>query len=138
MKRISIHTDGAARGNPGPASVAYVINLGDDVIEEAEPIGSTTNNQAEYRAMRQACEKLLELSPEQADLQFFSDSELMVKQLNGEYRVKDAKIQPHYAAIQSSLAQLRARGNRTNIAAVRRALNERADELANLALDGKL
>jgi len=138
MKRISIHTDGAARGNPGPASVAYVINLGDDVIEEAEPIGSTTNNQAEYRAMRQACEKLLELSPEQADLQFFSDSELMVKQLNGEYRVKDAKIQPHYAAIQSSLAQLRARGNRTNIAAVRRALNKRADELANLALDGKL
>lgn len=138
MKRISIHTDGAARGNPGPASVAYVINLGDDVIEEAEPIGSTTNNQAEYRAMRQACEKLLELSPEQADLQFFSDSELMVKQLNGEYRVKDAKIQPHYAAIQSSLAQLRARGNRTNIAAVRLALNKRADELANLALDGKL
>lgn len=135
MTRITVHTDGAARGNPGPASIAYVITRGDDVVEFCEAIGQTTNNQAEYRAMLAACQKLQELDPRDAVLVFHSDSELMIKQLKGEYRVKDAELRPHYEQIQALLTALRSAGNSVELQAVRRQFNKRADALANQALD---
>lgn len=136
MKKIIVHTDGAARGNPGPSSVAFVIR--DDeggVTEFAEKIGNTTNNQAEYRAMKAATAALVEQRPKDVSIEFFSDSELMVKQLNGEYRVKDANILPHFQDIQGGLDLLRKDGNSIEVTAIRREFNKRADQLANMALD---
>ncbi len=135
MSDITIHTDGAARGNPGPASIAYIINTGDEEIEFFQSIGNTTNNQAEYRAMRAATERLVELGPREKTLIFHSDSELMVKQLCGEYRVKDANIRPLFNSIEANLGKLRANQNTVVLKAVRREYNKRADALANLALD---
>ncbi|HUD21134.1 MAG TPA: ribonuclease HI family protein [Candidatus Saccharimonadales bacterium] len=137
MKEIVVHTDGASRGNPGAAAIAYVIEgLNDSAIEHGQTIGKTTNNQAEYQAMLVALEKIqLELA-EPAQVQCFSDSELMVKQLNGQYRVKDALLKPHYEKILGLVGQLSRRHILVGFTAIRRGDNQRADELANIALDG--
>ena len=139
MRIIVVHTDGASRGNPGPAAIAYVIEgLAADPIEFAQTIGQTSNNQAEYRAMVAAIEKIsLDLN-EPAAVNCFADSELMVKQLNGEYRVKDALLKPHYQRITGLVDQLNRRHCPVEFTAIRREQNKRADELANLALDDKL
>jgi len=135
--QITVHTDGACRGNPGAASIAFVITgLTDKPIEYAQPIGVTTNNQAEYQAMHAAVAELVEKSPQASDIEFFSDSELMIRQLTGVYKVKDARIQPIFQQISTLLDQLRLAGNEVSLTAVRREQNIRADELANLALDG--
>jgi ribonuclease HI len=130
LKTITIHTDGAARGNPGPAAIAYRIDYDGEVLEHAETIGSTTNNQAEYQAMMAACKRLETLAPAGARVTLFSDSELMIRQLQGQYRVKDANLRPHFEAIRQYLERLEQRGNAITLSAVRR-----ADALANQALD---
>src|SRR5207253_4288729 len=89
---LTIHTDGAARGNPGPAAYAYVIaREGQPPVEEAGLLGETTNNQAEYIALVKALAHALDLGA-QHRVVVHSDSELMVKQLNGEYRVKNEEL----------------------------------------------
>lgn len=135
MSRVTIHTDGAARGNPGPAAIAYVIKTGQETIEHGETIGSTTNNQAEYRAMLAACRVLVELAPNDAVISFHSDSELMIKQLRGEYKVKDQNLRPLFEEIAACLGKLEHNNNTVELLAVRREMNKRADELANIALD---
>lgn len=135
MNRISVYTDGAARGNPGPASIAYVIQDGENLFEHSEAIGQTTNNQAEYRAMVAACGKLAEVRPVDAIIAFHSDSELMIKQLRGEYKVKDQNIRPLFDQIAAVLNKLEKSGNTIELLAVRREFNKRADQLANIALD---
>ncbi len=135
MTKYVIHTDGASRGNPGDAAIAYVINQDNTLTEYCQRIGQTTNNIAEYMAMEAALDKLIEMGVEHSQFEFFSDSELMIKQLNGEYRVKDAKLRPIFDAIQSKLAKLRHDGNTYTLSAIRRHYNKRADELANYALD---
>src|SRR6266566_7182269 len=93
---LIIHTDGASRGNPGAAAFAYVIYRdGEPDIEEAGCLGEMTNNQAEYTALVRALEHALELGSENRVI-VHSDSELMVKQLNGEYRVKNEELRPLY------------------------------------------
>lgn len=135
MTKYVIHTDGASRGNPGEAAVAYVINQDNNLTEYCQRIGETTNNIAEYQALQAALAKLIEMGVEHSQLDFFSDSELMVKQLLGEYRVKDAKLRPLYDSIVSQLAKLQRDGNSYSLNAIRRQYNKRADELANHALD---
>lgn len=136
---ITIHTDGACRGNPGAASIAYVITgLGDEPVEYAKPIGNTTNNQAEYQAMRAAVERLAQANPTGELIEIFSDSELMIRQLTGIYRVKDPLIRPWYEEITGMLSSMKAQGNTFELTAIRRERNKRADELANMALDGQL
>jgi ribonuclease HI len=89
---LSIHTDGASRGNPGKAAYAYVIQPEHgDLIEEAGCLGTMTNNQAEYTALVRALEHALELGAHHR-LAIHSDSELLVKQMNGEYRVKNEDL----------------------------------------------
>jgi ribonuclease HI len=128
----TVHIDGAARGNPGPAAYAVVLRRpGLPTIEEAEPIGKATNNVAEYTALVRALELASELGVK--TLAVFSDSELLVKQMNGEYRVKNADLQELYAEAQT----LRKRFDRVTLTHVRRAQNADADRLGNLALDGK-
>jgi ribonuclease HI len=132
---LTIHTDGASRGNPGPAAFAYVLErAGQPPIEEAGCLGRMTNNQAEYTALVRALEHALRLGAHHR-LVVHSDSELMVKQMRGEYRVKDAGLRPLY----EEACDLRDRfEQRPQFVHVRRELNRRADELGNLALDGKL
>jgi ribonuclease HI len=130
---LKIHTDGAARGNPGEAAFAYVIARdGQAPIEVAGLLGRTTNNQAEYTALVRALEHALRLGRDNR-LVVHSDSELMVKQLNGEYRVKNAELRPLYddaCALRKEFTQP------VRIVHVRREQNSRADELCNEVLDG--
>src|SRR5438067_5018693 len=93
---LTVHTDGAARGDPGAAAYAYVITRGGQLlVEEAGCLGEMTNNQAEYTALVRALEHALELAPD-GPVVVHSDSELMVKQLNGDYRVKNEELRPLY------------------------------------------
>jgi ribonuclease HI len=131
---VTIHTDGASRGNPGAAAFAYVIaGAGEDDIEEAGCLGKMTNNQAEYTALVKSLEHALELAPE-ARIVLNSDSELMVKQMRGEYRVKNEELRPLY---DQAIALLRRFKGGVTFRHVRRADNSRADALCNQALDGK-
>jgi ribonuclease HI len=128
----TIHTDGAARGNPGPAAFAYVIERpGHPVIEYAEKLGTATNNVAEYKALVEALERAAKVGLRR--LAVFSDSELMVKQFNGEYAVKNAELKGLYEEAQS----LARRFDAVTLTHVRRAANRRADQLCNIALDGR-
>jgi ribonuclease HI len=125
------HIDGASRGNPGPAAYAVILRVpGKPAIEEAETLGTATNNVAEYTALLRA----LELAAEHGAkaLAVFSDSELLVKQMNGEYRVKSPDLQDLYAEAKA----LRAKFDRVTLAHVRREQNADADRLCNVALDG--
>jgi ribonuclease HI len=130
---LTINTDGASRGNPGAAAYAYVIlRDGQLLVEEAGCLGEMTNNQAEYTALVRALEHALELGPDDRVI-VNSDSELMVKQLNGEYRVKNEELKPLY----EEAVQLRRRFKQpVTFRHVRREQNKRADELCNEALDG--
>src|SRR5262249_55314429 len=122
-----MHIDGAARGNPGPAAYAVVITRpGLPVVEEAKTIGTATNNVAEYSALVRGLELAQELGLKR--LAVFSDSELMVKQMAGEYRVKNADLQPLY----EEASRLRRGFDSLSITHVRRGNNARADELCNI------
>ena len=128
----SIHTDGAARGNPGPAACAFVIaRPGHPPVEHAERLGETTNNVAEYTALVRALARAAELGLKR--LAVYSDSELMVKQMNGEYGVKSADLRELYTQAQS----LQRHFDSATFTHVRRAENRRADELCNAVLDGR-
>src|SRR6266567_3470801 len=130
---LTIHTDGASRGNPGAAAYAYVITRdGDLLVEEADCLGQMTNNQAEYTALVRALEHALELGPDDRVV-VHSDSELMVKQVNGEYRVKNEELRPLYEEAQRLRRRFR---QPVTLRHVRREQNQRADELCNEALDG--
>ncbi|MEK7534941.1 MAG: ribonuclease HI family protein [Patescibacteria group bacterium] len=133
---ITVHTDGASRGNPGAAAIAFVISgLPDGKVEYKEAIGIYSNNQAEYRAMLSALERLLELGIKDTVISIFSDSELMVKQIEGEYRVKDINLKPLFSQVSNHRVRLESKGNQLQFTAVRRELNKEADRLANIALD---
>jgi len=137
MSLITVHTDGASRGNPGAAAIAYAIDgLENGPLHYKHAIGTYSNNQAEYRAMLAAVEKLVELNVEGAEIDFLADSELMIKQIKGEYRVKDINLQPLFGQVMTHCATLKNRGNELQFTAVRRELNKVADRLANEALDG--
>jgi ribonuclease HI len=131
---LTVHTDGASRGNPGAAAFAFVISRdGAAPVEEAGCLGTLTNNQAEYSALVRALKRALELEPAAAVV-VHSDSELMVKQMRGEYRVKNEELQPLYEEARDLARRL---GGGVTFRHVRRALNARADALCNEALDGK-
>ena len=129
--RARLSTDGGARGNPGPAAFAYVLEAEDGAVLAAhgEAIGVATNNVAEYRALVAGLEKAAELGVD--ELEVVSDSELLVKQMRGEYRVKNEALRE----LSSTAAALARRVGRVTYTAVRREHNELADRLVNEALD---
>jgi ribonuclease HI len=128
----TMHIDGAARGNPGPAAYAVVLaRPGEPVVEEAATIGTATNNVAEYTALVRGLELAAGLGVKA--LAVFSDSELLVKQMAGEYRVKHPDLLPLY----QEASRLRRGFDAVSITHVRRGQNARADALCNEALDGK-
>ena len=129
--RARLSTDGGARGNPGPAAFAYVLEAENGTVLDArgEAIGVATNNVAEYRALVAGLAKALELGV--TELEVVSDSELLVKQMRGEYRVKKAALRE----LSLEAARLARQFEHVTYTAVRREHNELADRLVNDALD---
>lgn len=128
----TIHIDGAARGNPGPAAFAYVITRdGHPPVMAKGCLGSTTNNVAEYTALVRALERAAELGADR--LLIHSDSELLVKQMNCEYQVKN----PDLRVLYNQAKRLAGRFDRVSICHVPRSENRVADRLCNEALDGE-
>jgi ribonuclease HI len=131
---ILAYTDGASRGNPGESGVGIVLKdeLGNLIASQYGYIGKATNNIAEYTALA-ACLKLVQAT-ECSRLVVHSDSELMVRQLNGQYKVKNARLKKHFQQIQHILV---AAPFQFMIMHVPRENNREADELANLGIDTK-
>ena len=131
--RYQVHTDGAARGNPGPAAIGVVIQdeSGRVIYEMSRSLGVRTNNEAEYLALIAALEYLKEARAREAD--FYLDSELVVRQLNGQYKVKEPRLKSLHGQATMLLNAVPAHTLRH----VRRKENARADELANEALDAE-
>lgn len=128
---ITIYSDGAARGNPGPAGAGAVLT-GEDgsvVAEVCSYLGETTNNQAEYRALLLALDEALRHGATR--LAIYADSELMVKQIRGEYRVKNEELKPLHGEIVKRLRGVK----QYTIEHVPREKNKHADRLANRAID---
>jgi ribonuclease HI len=129
---IYIYCDGASKGNPGPASIGVsakkTIDANEELFTISKAIGNTTNNIAEWTALIQALEKAIELGEKEVSI--FMDSELVVKQVKGEYKVKHPGLIP----FKNSLNELKPKFTKFSIQHVYRTNNKRADELANLAL----
>jgi ribonuclease HI len=129
--RARLFTDGGARGNPGPAAYGYVLEADDGTVLAAhgEAIGVATNNVAEYRALVEGLRKAVELAI--GEVEVVSDSELIVKQMRGEYKVKNAALRELFL----DASQLARQAGKVTYTAVRREHNELADRLVNEALD---
>jgi ribonuclease H / adenosylcobalamin/alpha-ribazole phosphatase len=129
--KARLSTDGGARGNPGPAAYGYVLEADDGTVLDArgETIGVATNNVAEYRALLAGLESAVERGVD--ELEVVSDSELLVKQMRGEYKVKNAALRELVDEAESLARRL----GRVSYTAVRREHNELADRLVNDALD---
>jgi ribonuclease HI len=132
-ERLVINVDGGARGNPGPAAVGVVVSTPDgEVLEEhAERIGSATNNVAEYRALMLGLERALALGAREVEL--IGDSELVVRQVQGEYKVRDEVLWRLHKHVIRALAEF----DSWSIRHVRREENEVADRLVNEVLDAE-
>ncbi len=129
VKRAIIHADGAARGNPGPAAIGATVKdeQGRLVARISQRIGRTTNNQAEYRAIIAALEAAIRLGVKQVAMNL--DSELVVRQIKGEYRVKNLALKSLYQQVK----QLTSRLEGYTISYIPRRQNTEADNLANMA-----
>ncbi|MBI5620818.1 ribonuclease HI family protein [Candidatus Gottesmanbacteria bacterium] len=147
-----VHTDGGARGNPGPAAVGVVIeiyqsdqftnptNEKPEIIEFGKRIGETTNNVAEYRAVLSALHEIKNQKPKiknadeksKIEIQFFLDSNLVVQQLNGNFKVKDARLRGLMMQVKILEQEI---GGMVTYTYIPREQNTRADWLVNRALD---
>ena len=129
--KAKLFTDGGSRGNPGPAAYAFVLEADDGTVLDArgEAIGVATNNVAEYSALVAGLERAAEAGV--TELEVVSDSELLVKQMRGEYKVKNRALQELFL----DATRLARRIHSVTYTAVRREHNELADSLVNEALD---
>jgi probable phosphoglycerate mutase len=129
--KARLYTDGGARGNPGPAAYGFVLEAEDGTVLGAEgaAIGVATNNVAEYRALLAGLERALDLGVDEVEV--VSDSELLVKQMRGEYKVKNEALRE----LSEEARRLARRIGDVSYKAVRREHNELADRLVNEALD---
>jgi ribonuclease HI len=135
---LTIHTDGGARGNPGPAAIGVQFKIGEWELLHGRCIGGATNNVAEYQAVKDAVEKIPEILleyPEVTTLAFFLDSQLVARQIMGIYKIKEPTLQVFAKNIQEHLQRL---AKPYSFTYVPRAQNAIADKLVNQALDGKL
>ncbi len=135
MEKITIFTDGGARGNPGPSGIGVVISGGGIDKKYGESIGVATNNEAEYRALISALKKTKSLLGKQkakkSELDCFLDSELIVKQLNHIYKIENENMQKFFIAVWNLMLEFKS----VSFTHVRRENNKEADKLLNEALD---
>ncbi len=131
MAKLTVNVDGGARGNPGPAAIGAIVRDGEGEVlaERGERIGRATNNVAEYRALLLGIELAAELGA--AELELVGDSELIVRQVEGRYKVKDATMKELHGQVKAALAPFES----WSIRHVRRESNADADRLVNQALD---
>ncbi|MFA6551409.1 MAG: ribonuclease HI family protein [Patescibacteria group bacterium] len=131
-EKLIIHTDGGARNNPGPAGIGAVIAADGKVVKEiSEYIGETTNNQAEYKAVIRALEEAKKLGAD--ELEFYLDSELVVRQFNRIYKVRDKDLAPLFMKVYN-LAQ---NFKKVTFKHIMRERNKEADMLVNRAIDNR-
>ncbi len=133
MLKIVIHTDGGARGNPGPAGAGVVIQEGAHIVAEVKKYlgGIQTNNWAEYEAVAVALEKAKELGFASRDLEFRLDSKLVVEQLMGNWKIKEPSLKPQVAKVKELLADF----GTVCFVHIPREKNKEADRLVNEAID---
>ncbi len=133
MAKLTVNVDGGARGNPGPAAIGVVVRgPGGELLEEhGERIGRATNNVAEYKALLRGIE--LAAKHEAEELELVGDSELIVRQVEGRYKVKDATMKQLHGEVKAALTGFES----WSIRHVRREQNADADRLVNAALDGE-
>jgi len=131
--KLIVHVDGGARGNPGPAAAACVVSSpdGEVIHERSQLLGTATNNVAEYRALLLGLDCARELGA--TEVEVVGDSELIAKQVQGDYKVKHEAMRPLHRQSLDSLGRF----ERWSIRTVPRAQNARADALVNAALDGR-
>ena len=131
MKKLIIHSDGGARGNPGPAGIGVIINdeSGGVVAEISKFLGVATNNQAEYHGVRLGLEKALELGYKKVDVRV--DSMLVVNQMKGLYKIKNRELWP----INERIRALMEKFDRVTFTHVNRQFNQLADGMVNKTLD---
>ena len=135
LDKVVVHVDGGARGNPGPAAVAAVVTApegGEPIAERGEYIGEATNNVAEYRAVMLGLDLAQALGAREVEV--VNDSELVARQIGGQYKVKHAGLKPLFLETMRKLREF----DRWTVRNVRRESNERADQLVNQALDEAL
>ncbi|MCX6785535.1 MAG: ribonuclease HI family protein [Candidatus Komeilibacteria bacterium] len=132
-KSLQIYTDGGARGNPGPAACGVVIKdgSGQPIAKASRYLGETTNNQAEYQGVILALEKIAAYVPEEID--FYLDSQLVVSQLSGSFKVKDLGLQSLFVRVWN----LSHKFKKIRYHHIPREMNKEADRLVNLELDKK-
>ncbi len=131
---LRVRTDGGSRGNPGPSGIGVVIEdreTGQILEEHHRYLGVTTNNQAEYQAVILALQRCVALGA--TSVEVLADSELLIRQANGEYRVKNPELQVRFREMRELVIKI----GRVVFKHVYREANTRADALANLAMDGK-
>ncbi|HEY2477345.1 MAG TPA: ribonuclease HI family protein [Solirubrobacterales bacterium] len=131
MAKLTVNVDGGARGNPGPAAIGVVVRDADGAVVESvgETIGAATNNVAEYRALLRGIE--LAAAHGATELELIGDSELVVRQIEGRYKVKNEGMKELHAQAKAALADF----EKWSIRHVKRAQNADADRLVNQALD---
>jgi ribonuclease HI len=131
VEKVVVHVDGGSRGNPGPAAIGVVVSDPEGTVldEIAETIGVATNNVAEYKALLRGIQRAAALGA--SEIEIVNDSELVAKQLTGQYRVKHPAMLPLYQEAVAALAPFA----RWQVRSVPRAQNAHADELVNRALD---
>ena len=134
-----IHTDGGARGNPGPAGIGVVIEGAGEIKKYGEYIGEATNNEAEYQAVIFALKKLKQLigkekTKSEAEVEIHLDSELLASQLNGEYKIKEARLQKLFLEVWNLKQDFKS----VIFTHILREDNRGADKLVNQALDKEL
>ncbi|HHX94444.1 MAG TPA: ribonuclease HI family protein [Clostridia bacterium] len=134
MRNFTVYCDGASRGNPGEAGIGYIIIDGNGKVlkEESDYLGQATNNVAEYTALVRSLQDSLKLGAK--SVQVYSDSELMVKQIKGEYRVKNPGLAPLFQQVSGLIARF----DNFKIDHVPREKNKKADSLANKGIDAVL
>lgn len=132
-KKLTTYTDGGSRGNPGPAAIGVVIKHGTEVVKKyGRYLGETTNNQAEYRALISALEHAAELGAEEVECML--DSELVVKQMRHEYRVKDPDLAPLFLKVYNLSQSFK----KITFNHIPREKNKEADAMVNDALDRQM
>lgn len=130
--KARLNVDGGARGNPGPAGCGYVLSTGDGpLLQRGEYLGEATNNVAEYRALIAGLQAAVQMGVE--ELEVLADSELVVRQMTGEYRVKNQGLKPLFAQAQSLAAGI----GKVSFRHIPREHNREADRLANMAIDAR-